>query len=177
MNRKILPILLGIFIVLSVVNAYQNPEEGVNPLWYIGFGVGLILLALLSEFVYRLFASAYTGESAYIGPVLGKVDEKDEMKKRKAAMAKISEEKKIMEEEWERVAQTVNTKKLFGLLVRKGEIRASDAAKELEVDMLTLAKSAEYLKKNGFITIDGDLSNPYLRATKVLMERVRRKGQ
>lgn len=174
--RKILLTVLGIFIVVLIVNAYQDPEEGISPLWYIGFGIGLIFLAFLSEFVYRLFASAYTGESAYIGPVLEKIDEKEDMEKRKLIMSRISEEKRIMEEEWERTAQTISTKKLLSLIAKKGEIRASDAAKELEVDMVTVAKSADYLRKNDFITIEGDMSNPYLKATKLLLERVRRKG-
>ena len=81
MNRKSL-IFLSLLVLLNLAAAQDNSNPIGDVLWYIGFGVGLILLAFVSETAYKLFSSLYGGGTDLI-PTGGKVDYKADLKTKK----------------------------------------------------------------------------------------------
>lgn len=178
--RILVLVLLSLGVLLSIIPLLFGDYLEIIPI-----SISIIIIWYLLQ---PNVGSAFT---AHKGSVFGGVDDKEDTERRRLIMARISEERKtraeewkrtvhriekgVGEEEWKKTVQTINIKKLLSLMVGRGEIMSSDAAKELEVDRTTIANYVAYLEKNGFITIEGDTANPYLKPTKALMERVKKK--
>jgi len=167
---KFLIVLL--FFLVRIVAAQDNADPLKEVLWYIGFGVGLILLAFVSETVYKVFSSLYGGGADFI-PTGGKIDYKAELRAKRKIMGQIGTAEKQRVDDWERAQMAQMTKKLFRLMLYKNHILLNDAAKELGVDIVSLSQSAFELKRRGMIEISGDRTNPNLKATKLLFEKVK----
>ena len=164
--------------LLLLIGHSVAQEEDSNPLgeiiWYMGFGVGLIILAFISETAYKVFVSLYSG-SADAVPA-GKIDYKKDLQKRRKIMdlASIAERQRV--NAWETTQRGQVAKSLFRLMVYKNNIKLSEASKEIGVNIVTMSRAALDLKKKGLIEIGGDRTDPYLRATKALSEKVKGMG-
>lgn len=169
---------LSLMMFITLVNLAAAQEDS-NPfgevLWYMGFGVGLIILAFISETAYKIFNALYSGSADAI-PISGKIDYKKDLQRRKRVMSRINITEKQREESWERAQRSQVAKNLFRLMIYRNNIRLSDASRELKVDIVTMSRAALDLKKKGLIEIGGDRTDPYLKATKSLLERVKSTG-
>ena len=176
MDSKFLFIAVSLLLLINLAVAQ---EEESNPLgevmWYMGFGVGLIILAFLSETAYKVFNSLYSGSADAI-PTSGKIDYKKDLQKRKRIMDQLSIAEKQRVSSWETTQRGQVAKNLFRLMIYRNSIKLSDASKELGVNIVTMSRAALDLKKKGFIEIGGDRTDPYLKATKALSEKVKDMG-
>jgi len=172
MDSKRSLIFLSILLLLNLVAAQDESNPIGDVLWYIGFGVGLILLAFISETIYKVFSSLYTGGSDIV-PAGGKIDYKEDLRTRKRIMSQIGSAEKQRENEWERAQRAQITKNLFKLMIYKNNIRLSEAAKELGIDIVSMSRAALDLKQRNLIEISGDRTDPNLKATKLLFEKVK----
>jgi len=173
MNSKFLLIAVSLLLLINLAVAQ---EEESNPLgevlWYMGFGVGLIIFAFLSETAYKVFNSLYSGSADAI-PAGGKIDYKKDLQKRKRIMDQLTLTEKQRVNSWETTQRGQVAKNLFRLMIYKRNIKLSEASKELGVNIVAMSGAALDLKKKGLIEIGGDRTDPYLKATKALSEKVK----
>ncbi|MBU4202056.1 MAG: hypothetical protein L6243_01720 [Candidatus Altiarchaeales archaeon] len=176
MDSKFLFIAVSLLLLINLAVAQ---EEDLNPmgevLWYMGFGVGLIIFAFLSETAYKVFNSLYSGSADAI-PTGGKIDYKEDLKKRKRIMNQLSIAEKQRVNAWDTTQRGQVAKNLFRLMIYRNSIKLSDASKELGVDIVTMSRAAMDLKTKGLIEIGGDRTDPYLKSTKAFLEKVKDMG-
>jgi len=175
MNPKILLIFAFFLLFLNLAAAQEDSNPLGEVMWYMGFGVGLIIFAFLSETAYKVFNSLYSGSADAI-PTGGKIDYKEDLRKRKKIMSQLSTAEKQRVNSWETTQRGQVAKNLFRLMIYRNSIKLSDASKELGVNIVTMSRAALDLKKKGLIEIGGDRTDPYLKATKALSEKVKDMG-
>jgi len=172
MNPKILLIFTSFLLFLNLAAAQGESDSLGEVMWYMGFGVGLIIFAFLSETAYKVFISLYSGSADAI-PASGKIDYRKDLLKRKKIIGQLSTAEKQRVNAWETTQRSQVAKNLFKLMIYRNTIKLSDASKELGVNVVTMSRAALDLKKKGLIEIGGDTTDPYLKATKALLEKVK----
>ncbi len=172
MDSKFLLITASLLLLINLAVAQEDSSPLGEVMWYMGFGVGLIILAFISETAYKVFSSLYAGSADAI-PASGKIDYKEDLRKRKKIMDQLSIAEKQRVNTWEKTQRNQVAKNLFRLMIYKRNIKLSEASKELGVDIVTMSRAALDLKTKGMIEIGGDRTDPHLKATKALSEKVK----
>lgn len=171
MDSKILFTAALLLFLINVTIAEEDANQTGEILWYMGFGVGLIILAFVSETAYKVFSALYAGSAEAIPS--SKIDHKEDLKRRRKIMGQMNLAEQQRVDDWETVQRSQVAKNLFRLMIYRNNIKLSEASKELGVDIVTLSRAVFDLKKKGMIEVSGERNNPNLKATKLLAKRVK----
>jgi len=176
MDSKFLLITVSLLLLINLAVAQEEESNTMSEvMWYMGFGVGLLLLAFISEAAFKVFNSLYSGSADAI-PASGKIDYKEDLRKRKKIMGQSNIAEKQRVNSWETTQRGQVAKNLFRLMIYRNSIKLSEASKELGVDIVTMSRAAMDLKTKGLVEIGGDRTDPYLKATKAFLEKVKDMG-